>query len=143
MIKPIKVVDPRRATATRQILSEIDTIHKSLAVVASIPFDVPLIITQILKIEDFDPFTRIIIAHVQEMTTNVLKCVVYASDNVIGLLDFDVKTSTIKIPFFAVSNWRLLDRASLGTTVNYAFKTTQYSNLYNMDMPEVSNARTE
>jgi hypothetical protein len=134
MILPIKAGDPRRSLATGQLYQDMKALHHRLDIIANIPFDIPLVIIQSWSYEGFPPCNQTLIVQVQNMDNDNLICLHYADDMkyliVTGNLDDNIRV----LPLTGVLQWRLLDSAFLGTTINYPVKTSEYPNLFNMEL---------
>jgi hypothetical protein len=134
MILPIKAGDPRRSLALGQVYKDLHDLNHRLDIISDIPFDVPLVIIQNWAFEGFQPCNQTLIVQVLNMDNDNLICLHYADDmkylTVTGILDDNIRM----LPLTGVVQWRLLDSAFLGTTINYPVKTSEYPNLFNMEL---------
>jgi hypothetical protein len=135
MLLPIKAGDPRRSLASNKFYQDLNELNHRLNIISEIPFDVPVIITSEWTVEGFErSYRSISIANVLDMDSNFISCLLYAYSRRSILLDVDNVTNTVKLSLDGVIQWRLLDSTFLGTTINYPMKTSEYPNLFNMEL---------
>jgi hypothetical protein len=134
MILPIKAGDPRRSLASNKFYQDLNNLYHRLDIISEIPFDVPVIIIQRWLVQDFDAHISTIVVQVSSMDEDYIYCVLYASDKKFIFFINNKVDSIIQLPITGVVQWRLLDNAFLGTTINYPVKTSEYPNLFNMEL---------
>lgn len=134
MIQPIKAIDLRRSIALGQVYRDLIDLNHRLDIITDIPFNKPIILIQNFIIKNFKDFKATLIVEVKDMDMNCLICVVYASDSMFLFLHEAKETTSMMFSLEGVVQWRLLDSAFLGTTINYPVKTFEYSKLFNMEL---------
>jgi len=129
MVNPLKAGDPRRSLASNKFYQDLNDLYHRLDIISTIPLDVPVIVIQRWLMQNFNAYLSTVVVQVSTMDENYLICSLYASDK-----DFMLYSAAVLLPFSGVVQWRLLDSAFLGTTINWPVKTSEYPNLFNMEL---------
>jgi len=107
----------------QQVLIKEEQTRQALDLILEIPFDIPLIITQ---------HGNNLVVQVNTLSSKSLECILYASEFDCIKCEKEINRTKFYVTIIKINTiieWRLLDKALLDNTSNFAIKTPDYNKL--------------